>query len=89
MARQKKPRIEALEPVTEPEPEPISVPASMPVADYDNVVMFISGQGHASCYEMMTEFGIGYSQAVRFMDQLEEDGLVGPAPADAGPRELV
>jgi S-DNA-T family DNA segregation ATPase FtsK/SpoIIIE len=44
--------------------------------------------GRASTTLLQRRLGIGYPRAARLMDQLEDEGIVGP-PAGSGPREVL
>ena len=46
---------------------------------YDEVIEFIKTSQKASASVLQRRFGIGYNRASRIMDQLEEQGLVGPS----------
>lgn len=64
-------------------------------ADYGNVTeefkrcaMFISTQSQASITMMQRKFEIGFNKAGRFMDQMQQMGIVGPAKG-AKPRDVL
>ena len=54
---------------------------------YDEVVEFIRETQKASTSLLQRRFGIGYNRAARIIDQLEEDGLIGPTNGSK-PREV-
>lgn len=46
---------------------------------YEDVKAYVISSGTASTSNVQRKFGLGYNRAGRIMDQLEEDGIVGPA----------
>ena len=54
---------------------------------YDEVIEFIRETQKASTSLLQRRFGIGYNRAARIIDQLEEDGLIGPTNGSK-PREV-
>ena len=55
----------------------------------DEILPFVNKKGHASCTEWMKEFKITYTAAVKFMDALEERGIVDVGEHNQGPRPLL
>jgi DNA segregation ATPase FtsK/SpoIIIE-like protein len=45
---------------------------------YPQAVTLLQKNKHASCFEMMEAFSIGYAESVILMDALELEGYVGP-----------
>ncbi len=46
---------------------------------YSDAVEFVMGQGRASISLIQRRFRIGFNRAARFIEQMEADGLLGPA----------
>ena len=55
----------------------------------DEILPFVNKKGHASCTEWMKEFKITYTAAVKFMDALEERGIVDVGEHNQSPRPLL
>lgn len=55
---------------------------------YDEVVAFAVQLGQISTSKLQRRFRMGYARAARVMDQLEENGVIGPADG-AKPREVL
>ena len=56
---------------------------------YREILSFIQEQGHVSTSLLQRRFNIGFNKAARYMDQLDRDGLVGPAPRAGKPRPVI
>lgn len=56
---------------------------------YREILSFIQEQGHVSTSLLQRRFNIGFNNAARYMDQLDRDGLVGPAPGAGKPRPVI
>lgn len=56
---------------------------------YREILSFIQEQGHVSTSLLQRRFNIGFNKAARYMDQLDRDGLVGPAPGAGKPRPVI
>ena len=56
---------------------------------YREILSFIQEQGHVSPSLLQRRFNIGFNKAARYMDQLDRDGLVGPAPGAGKPRPVI
>ncbi len=54
---------------------------------YDQAVDIVASAGKASTSLLQRKMGIGYNRAARIMDQLEENGVIGPQDG-ARPREV-
>ncbi len=54
---------------------------------YDECIEFIKSSKKASTSVLQRRFGIGYNRAARIIDQLEENGLIGPSNGSK-PREI-
>ena len=73
-------------------------PESLPWADLvaesehdallDDAIEVVMKTGRASTTLLQRRLGIGYPRAARLMDQLEEEGIIGPATGN-GPREVL
>lgn len=46
---------------------------------YDEAVEFVRQQGKASISLIQRKFRIGFNKAARFVEQMEQDGIIGPA----------
>ena len=55
---------------------------------YDEVVKFVRDQGRASISLVQRRFKIGFNRAARLVEQLETDGIIGPADGSK-PRAVV
>ncbi len=55
---------------------------------YDEIVGFVVEQGKASTSLLQRRFRLGYNMAARYIDLLEERGIVGPA-SGSKPREVL
>ena len=55
---------------------------------YEEVKRFVIKEQKASSSYLQRKFGIGYSKAARFIDMLEEEGIVGPENGSK-PREVL
>jgi S-DNA-T family DNA segregation ATPase FtsK/SpoIIIE len=55
---------------------------------YRQAVRLVVATGQASTSFLQRKMRLGYSRAARIVDQLEEDGIVGPADG-AKPRQLM
>ena len=55
---------------------------------YNDVVMFVREQGKASISLIQRRFSIGFNKAARYVDQMEQDGIVGPSDGSK-PRSVI
>ena len=55
---------------------------------YSDAVEFVLSQGKASISLIQRRFKIGFNRAARFVDQMEQDGIVGPADGSK-PRSVI
>ncbi|MGM0417581.1 MAG: cell division protein ZapA [Thermodesulfobacteriota bacterium] len=55
---------------------------------YDKAVFFVTGSGQASISSVQRHLRIGFNRAARIIEQMEKDGLVGPAQGSK-PREVL
>ena len=55
---------------------------------YEDVKRFVIKTGKCSTSKLINQFGIGYSKAARYIDMLEEEGIVGPENGSK-PREVL
>lgn len=55
---------------------------------YGEVQAFVSEQGRASISLVQRRFKIGFNRAARLVEQLEHDGIIGPADSSK-PRAVV
>lgn len=55
---------------------------------YDEVAAFVLESKRASTSAIQRKFKIGYNRAARILDQMQEDGMVGP-PNGSNPREIL
>lgn len=55
---------------------------------YDRAIEVVRTTGRASLTWLQRQLNIGYQEAARLIDQLEERGIIGPARED-GPREIL
>ena len=56
--------------------------------EFKRCALFISAQSQASITMMQRKFEIGFNKAGRFMDQMQQMGIVGPARG-AKPRDVL
>ena len=56
---------------------------------YNEIVDFVVEQGKASASLLQRRFKLGYNQAARVIDLLEERGIIGPATGNSKPREVL
>ncbi|MBR4617654.1 MAG: hypothetical protein IKO55_18760 [Kiritimatiellae bacterium] len=57
-------------------------------ADLERAIEVVRTTGRASLTWLQRKLNIGYQEAARLIDQLEERGIIGPARED-GPREIL
>ena len=55
---------------------------------YDEAVEFVTSQGKASISLLQRRFRIGFNRSARFIEQMEMDGLIGPADGSK-PRQVL
>ena len=55
---------------------------------YAEAVEFVLSQGKASISLIQRRFKIGFNRAARFVDQMEQDGIVGPSDGSK-PRSVI
>ena len=56
---------------------------------YEDVKDFVIKSQKASASLLQRKFKIGYNRAATLIDQLEEDGIIGPATGNSKPREVL
>lgn len=56
---------------------------------YEEAVNFVIEAGKASTSLLQRKFKIGYSKAARFIDKMEENGIVGPHKGTSAPRDVL
>ena len=56
---------------------------------YNEIVDFVIKSGKASASLLQRRFKIGYNKAATMIDQLEENGIIGPATGNSKPREVL
>ena len=56
---------------------------------YDEIVTFVIKTQKASASLLQRKFKIGYNKAATMIDQLEEDGIIGPATGNSKPRVVL
>lgn len=56
---------------------------------YDQVVDFVVKTQKASASLLQRKFKIGYNKAATMIDELEENGIIGPATGNSKPREVL
>jgi len=56
---------------------------------YDDIVDFVVRTQKASASLLQRKFKIGYNKAATMIDQLEENGIIGPATGNSKPREVL
>ena len=55
---------------------------------YGQAVEFVMEQGKASISLIQRRFRIGFNKAARFVEQMEQDGIIGPADGSR-PRQVI
>ncbi len=56
---------------------------------YDEIVNFVIKNQKASASLLQRKFKIGYNKAATMMDELEENGIIGPPTGNSKPREVL
>ena len=56
---------------------------------YDQIVDFVVKTQKASASLLQRKFKIGYNKAATMIDELEENGVIGPATGNSKPREVL
>ena len=56
---------------------------------YDEIVSFVVKTQKASASLLQRKFKIGYNKAATMIDQLEENGIIGPPTGNSKPREVL
>lgn len=56
---------------------------------YNEIVDFVVKTGKASASLLQRKFRIGYNKAATMIDELEENGVIGPATGNSKPREVL
>ena len=56
---------------------------------YDQVVDFVVKTQKASASLLQRKFKIGYNKAATMIDELEENGIIGPATGNSKPRDVL
>ena len=76
----------------EPTPEETAAPDTADFGavteEFKNCALFISSQTQASITSLQRKFEIGFNKAGRFMDKMQQMGIVGPAKG-AKPRDVL
>ncbi len=58
-------------------------------AMYDEALEFVLQQGQASISLLQRRFRIGFNRAARLIDQMEQEGLLGPSDGAGKPRKVI
>ncbi|MFY9399674.1 MAG: DNA translocase FtsK, partial [Desulfomonilia bacterium] len=56
---------------------------------YDEALEFVTSKGSASISLIQRRFRIGYNRAARIVEQMERDGIIGPADTAGKPRKVL
>ena len=56
---------------------------------YQEALRFVVESGKASASVLQRRFGIGYAKAARYIDTMEEQGIVGQATGNSKPRDVL
>ncbi len=56
---------------------------------YDEALEFVTSKGNASISLIQRRFRIGYNRAARIIEQMEAEGILGPADAAGKPRKVL
>ncbi|MBN1636642.1 MAG: DNA translocase FtsK 4TM domain-containing protein [Deltaproteobacteria bacterium] len=56
---------------------------------YDEALEFVTKRGSASISLVQRRFRIGYNRAARIIEQMEHDGIIGPADTAGKPRKVL
>ena len=56
---------------------------------YDEALEFVTSKGSASISLIQRRFRIGYNRAARIIEQMETEGILGPADAAGKPRKVL
>ena len=56
---------------------------------YAEAVQFAREKGFVSISKLQQRYRIGFNKAARFVDQMEQDGLIGPPPPGGKPRQVI
>ncbi|HOD69403.1 MAG: DNA translocase FtsK [Deltaproteobacteria bacterium ADurb.BinA179] len=56
---------------------------------YDQALEFVTGKGSASISLIQRKFRIGYNRAARIIEQMEREGIIGPADTAGKPRKVL
>jgi S-DNA-T family DNA segregation ATPase FtsK/SpoIIIE len=56
---------------------------------YDEALEFVASKGSASISLIQRRFRIGYNRAARIIEQMETEGIIGPADAAGKPRKVL
>jgi len=56
---------------------------------YDEALEFVTNKGSASISLVQRRFKIGYNRAARIIEQMEEDGIIGPPDTAGKPRKVL
>jgi S-DNA-T family DNA segregation ATPase FtsK/SpoIIIE len=64
---------------SEPSSEMLSSGADSDDSQYAEAVDFVRSQGRASISKIQRRFRIGYNKAARYVEQMEQDGIIGPS----------
>ncbi|MGC9323840.1 MAG: DNA translocase FtsK 4TM domain-containing protein [Desulfomonilia bacterium] len=56
---------------------------------YDEALEFVTNKGSASISLIQRRFRIGYNRAARIIEQMESDGILGPADTAGKPRKVL
>jgi S-DNA-T family DNA segregation ATPase FtsK/SpoIIIE len=56
---------------------------------YDEALEFVTNKGSASISLIQRRFRVGYNRAARIIEQMETEGILGPADAAGKPRKVL
>ena len=56
---------------------------------YDEALEFVTNKGSASISLIQRRFRIGYNRAARIVEQMENDGIIGPSDTAGKPRKVL
>ena len=56
---------------------------------YDEALEFVTNKGSASISLIQRRFRIGYNRAARIVEQMENEGIIGPADTAGKPRKVL
>ena len=82
-------KLEAEKDLSDDLDSPSSIKGSGDDELYDQVVDFVVKTQKASASLLQRKFKIGYNKAATMIDELEENGIIGPATGNSKPREVL